>query len=322
MRRAIALSVLLYSVAAHAQAGSSSDALTWIQRIVSAARSLNYSGTFVYQNGNHTETSLLIHMLDGGVERERLEVLDGSPREVVRQDDEVRCFLPDERTVIIDRQARHKLSPARVPEAMGSLTQYYEIRQGKPGRIAGFDAETIILEPKDAFRYGHWLWAERASGLLLKARMVNARGEPIEQFAFTQLKIGGDIDRELLKSRYAQQPIAWQKQSTRSADLAADGGAWLFRGEVAGFKRHDSVMRQIGPSGQEAMHYLFSDGMATISVFIEPVASTERARSGHFRNGGTNVFRTVQGSRLITAVGEVPLETLRIIATGVEPKTH
>lgn len=321
MRCSVALAALLCSVALQARADAPTDAVTWLQRIVSASQKLNYAGTFVYQNGKHAETSRVIHVVDGAVERERLEVLDGSPREVVRQDDEVRCFLPEERTVIIDRQARHKLLPARMPEALANLPQYYEIRSGKPGRVAGFDAQMIILEPKDKFRFGHWLWAERSSGLLLKARMVNGRGEPMEQFAFTQLQIGGNIDRDALQSRFVHQAADWQQHNSQSSEVIPDNGDWVFRGEVPGFKRNAGVRRQIGPGARDTIHYLFSDGMATISVFIERMpAGAVAARDSHYRSGATNVVRVVLGEQLVTAVGEVPVDTLRIIAAGIEPR--
>lgn len=321
MRVSATLTALLCSVALQAHADPHADALSWLQRIVSAAQRLNYSGTFVYQNGTHTETSRVIHVLDGSVEREKLEVLDGSPREVVRQDDEVRCFLPEERTVIIDRKARHKLLPARLPEALAGLPQFYDIRTGTLARVAGYDAQVIVLEPKDRLRYGHRLWAESQSGLLLKARMVDSRGEPIEQFAFTQLQIGGSIDREALKPRFVTQAAEWRQQNANSGELVGDSGEWQFRSEVPGFRRSPGVKRQIGTDGRDTIHYLFSDGMATISVFIESMPeSADARRVGHFRNGATNIFRLARGEQLVTAIGEVPLETLRMLATGLEAR--
>lgn len=321
MRVCVALSALLCSVALQARADAPGEALSWLQRIVSAGQKLNYTGTFVYQNGAHTETSRVIHLIDAGVEREKLEVLDGSPREVVRQDDEVRCFLPEERTVIIDRQARHRLLPARLPEALANLPQFYEIRTGKSARVAGYDAQMIVLEPKDRMRYGHKLWAEIQSGLLLKARMVNSQGEPIEQFAFTQLQIGGNIDREALKPRFVTQAADWRQQNSNPGEHVGDNGDWQFRSEVPGFRRSAGVKRQIGSDGRDTIHYLFSDGMATISVFVESMpASDDARRLGHFRNGATNIFRLARGEQLVTAIGEVPIETLRTLAAGMEAR--
>ncbi len=323
MRPAVALSALLCSVTVFAQADTQAQALSWLQRVGSAARALNYAGIFVFQNGKHTETSRVVHVQDDGVEREKLEVLDGSPREVVRQDDEVRCFLPDEKLVIIDRQTRRKLLPARAPEALVDLPRYYTVRLGKPDRIAGFDAEMVILEPKDSFRYGHWLWIERVSGLLLKTRMVNAKGDPMEQFVFTQLQIGGAIDPDALKPRFLHQAAQWRHTSSDSAERMADSSEWNDLGEVPGFKRQSGVRHKVGPGGREAVHFLYSDGMASVSVFIENVPKgSAQLRLGQFRNGATNVFRVERGDRLITAVGEVPIATLQTIASGIQPKVR
>ncbi|MCZ7654832.1 MAG: hypothetical protein M5R42_11940 [Rhodocyclaceae bacterium] len=69
----------------------------------------------------------------------------------------------------------------------GSLNDHYLIRKGDVSRVAGLDSQLIVLEPKDALRYGHHLWAEVNSGLILKARIVDERSETIEQFALNQL---------------------------------------------------------------------------------------------------------------------------------------
>lgn len=292
----------------------------WLGRIVSAAQRLTYSGTFVYESAGRTETSRITHVVDASGEREKLEVLDGSPREVVRNNEEVRCFLPAERMVIIDRQGSRKAFPARLPASFEELTAHYHLRKGDVGRVAGFETQLLVLEPKDNLRYGHMLWADTGSGLLLKARMVNEKNEPIEQFYFTQLQIGGAIPREVLRPRFSEVAAHWHTHDAKTVEPVAEEGRWVFRSEVPGFRRTAGMKRQLQDGAPATMHYVFSDGLAAISVFIEPLAAGAPAPARRmYSTGAVNVYKRVQGDHAVIVVGEVPPRTLRLLGDGIEP---
>lgn len=321
MRRTLALSLLSCALAAPLSAGASGDAMALLGRMATAARTLNFSGTFIYQSGGQSETSRVTHAVDGGVEREKLEVLDGSPREVVRSDNEIQCFLPAEHTVIVERHARKKLLPARLPDSLSSLPQFYGIRIGKPGRVAGFDTQLVVLEPKDDLRYGHLFWVESNSGLLVKAHMVNEQGQPIEQFAFTQLQIGGTFAPDALKSKFSSASGEWRVHDAGMIQSAADDEDWIFRASVPGFERSAGMKRRLKPGAPESTHYVFSDGMASVSIFIEKHSErADKIRRGFFRTGATNVYQRLAGDYAVTALGEVPLRTLKALSEGIEPR--
>ncbi|MDA0236004.1 MAG: siderophore-interacting protein, partial [Proteobacteria bacterium] len=135
-----------------ASAEHPTDPLSWLGRISTAGQRLNYVGTFVYQSGSHVETSRIAHRVDASGEYERLEVLDGSPREIIRRGAEVRCVLPDERTVIIDEAQGRRAFPARLPASPTGLAENYRVRKGELGRVAGLEAQALVLEPKDELR--------------------------------------------------------------------------------------------------------------------------------------------------------------------------
>jgi sigma-E factor negative regulatory protein RseB len=292
----------------------------WLGRIVDAAQRLTYSGTFVYESAGRTETSRITHVVDASGEREKLEVLDGSPREVVRTNDEVRCFLPAERMVIIDRQGSRKAFPARLPASFEELTTYYRLRKGEVGRVAGFETQLLVLEPKDNLRYGHLLWADTSSGLLLKARMVNEKNEAIEQFYFTQLQIGGAISRDVLRPRFSEAAAQWHTHDAKTVEPVAEEGRWVFRSEVPGFRRTAGMKRQLQDGAAPTMHYVFSDGLAAISVFVEPLAAGEPAPANRmYSTGAVNVYKRFAADHALILVGEVPPRTLRLLGDGIEP---
>ena len=184
---AYALALALVSGAVQAQAP---ETLAWLRKMQDAAQKLSYSGTFVYQNGSRSETSRITRFVEAGGDIEKLEVMDGVPREIVRTKDTVRCYLPGARLVKVDRRTERGF-PALLPERISAVAKNYDISQGETRRIAGYDCQAVVLTPKDNLRYGYRLYADSASGMLLRAVTFDASGEQIEQFMFTQLARGG-----------------------------------------------------------------------------------------------------------------------------------
>lgn len=318
MRRGVALVTLLCAQALPLYAQMPQEAVTFLNRAAAAAQQLNYSGTFIYQSGPHSETSRIAHLVDGKVRRERLEVMDGSPREVVRIDDEVKCFLPAERTVIMDRRVGRGF-PALSGEALGDIGNNYRVRLGEIERVAGLESQLLVLEPKDSLRYGHMLWADRNSGLLLRTRTIDEKGGLIEQFAFTQIQIGGALNREALKSRYADSAYDWKRRNAPAVAASAQEAGWEFRMLPAGFKRGASMKRSIKEGNAEALQFVFSDGLAAFSVFIERLSERDsRPKAGFYKQGAVNAYQRISGDYLVTALGDVPPNTLKAIADGLE----
>lgn len=320
MRRALALLAFGGALAAPAYGDQHGDALAWLQKMAAAAQKLNYTGTFTYQSGGSSETSRITHLVDAGGEQEKLEVLDGSPREVVRNNDEIKCFLPEDKVVIVEKRGQYKTFPALLPASVGSLGEYYLIRKGDVSRVAGFDSQLILLDPKDTLRYGRHLWAEINSGLILKARTVSERNETIEQFAFTQLQINVPIDREALKPKFDTEGTAWRIHNVRASQSLSAGSDWLFKAQLPGFKKSAGMRRQASQgSGTETTHFVFTDGLASISLFIEPLAD-QKAEKATYSVGAINVYKRVAGKHLLTVLGEVPMATLMRLGDGMELK--
>lgn len=298
-----------------------SEALGMLSRAVSASEKTSYAGTFVYQSGTNVETSHIAHRVDAaGNSVERLEVLDGSPREVIRVNDEVRCYLPKEKVVIEDRRGSRKTFPSLLPESVGSLTDFYSIKLGPSGRVAGFDANSVVLEPKDGFRYGYMFWIEVRSGLLLKARMVNERGEPIEQFAFAQLKIGEPLSDDDVRSKLAATSTGWKVHSASTTSEQNVDVGWVVKTTVPGFHQVAGVRRSLGPDRPEMVHMVFSDGLAAISVFIEPYRPEDGGFIGPMKHGAVNVHKRRVAGFVVTALGEVPPHSLRRMVDSVEQR--
>lgn len=293
------------------------DPLSWLGRISNAAHKLNYTGTFTYQSGKHVETSRITHLVDTSGEYEKLEALDGSPREVVRNNDEVQCFLPEQKLLIVDQFGARRSFPARLPPSPNALAENYRIRKGEVSRIAGMESQQIILEPRDEMRFGHHFWADVSSGLLLRARLVGEKGDSIEQFVFTEVQIGAPFDKEKVRPRFTRS-ADWKVVNARGNDVRVEDIGWTFRNTIPGFRQVVSVARQARKERGEAYHVVFSDGLAAISVFIEPESGKGAAQSGLSASGSFNIFRRSVADHRITVLGEVPAQALVRIADGVE----
>lgn len=313
--RAVALALVATCGLAQAQTGQTgAEALDLLQRIHQATQRLSYTGTFVYQQGSRSETSRIARIADASGGIERLEVLDGLPREVVRTREGVRCYLPDTQTVKVERASAQREFPSMLPDRLSDLTQHYEIARGGNARIAGFDCESVVLTSRDNLRYGYVLWADVQSGMLLRARTVNEKGATIEQFTFTQLQIG-PVARDKVKPRHVTRNWRIEDSSAAPANLAQAG--WVVHADLPGFRKIGEVRRkrESVPVGQ----IVYSDGLAAVSVFIEPLAEgREAVRTGLSSVGPTHIYTREVANHLVTVVGETPAASVRRIADRVE----
>ena len=291
------------------------EALDWLQRIYRATETLSYTGTFVYQQGNRSETSRISRRAGAAGGVEKLEVLDGTPREILRTRDEVRCYLPESRTIKVDRRSDPRAFPAMLPEQVGGLAEYYDISLGGTRRIAGYDCQAIHLRPRDDLRYGYTLWADKRTAMLLKAQTFNREGDLVEQFSFAQLEIG-NVPRSRLRPPASAREWRVEQAGVSPADLGRSG--WRVGAELPGFRKIVEVqrmMRDARPVGQ----IVYSDGIAAVSIFIEPMSGrAERAQIGLAGMGAVNVYTREVADHLVTVVGEAPAASVQRIGNTVE----
>jgi len=313
--RALALALALGCGLAQAQ--STPEALALLARINQATQKLSYTGTFVYQQGNRTEISRISRIADATGGMEKLEVLDGVPREVVRTRDGVRCYLPASQTVKVERVASHRDFPAILPDQLGDLQQYYVASRGEPARIAGFDCVSVLLTPRDDLRYGYVLWADANTGMLMRARTVNDKGETLEQFTFTHLQIG-PVARDKVRSKHAGRN--WRIEEGAATPVNLSEAGWLVNPDLPGFRKIDEVRRKLRES-QMVGQVVYSDGLAAISIFIEPLAEGRGTmRTGMSNLGAIHIYTREVENHLVTVVGETPAASVRRIADRVEFK--
>jgi sigma-E factor negative regulatory protein RseB len=291
-------------------------AVQWLQRIYSATQKLSYTGTFVYQHDNQVETSRITRIVDASGPVERLEALDGVPREIIRSGDQVVCYLPATHTVRIDKQSGRSPFPLILPDQIKELSESYTIHKGELERVAGYDCQMILLKPKDNLRYGQKICADVASGMLLKAHIFSEKRRLVEAFAFTQLQIGGSIDRDKVKTRFATNGKDWHVENAEATEVHLAESGWSVKSQPPGFRKITEMTRTL--NGRPGVgHIVFSDGLAAVSVFIEP-AGAAVPHMGLSRRGAINIYTRPIGDHWVTVVGEAPATSVKLIADAVE----
>lgn len=313
--RGVTLAVLLGGLVPAAVAA---DPVKLLARMHQAAHSLDYDGTFVYQRGDQLESLRILHRSGNGGMRERLISLTGAPREIIRTDSEVRCYLPDQNAVMIEhRRADRRNFPAFLPESISTLGNYYRLKRGRDARVAGHRTQSVTIMPRDPYRYGYQLWADQATGLLLKASVLDEQGATIEQYMFTQISIGRPIPESELQAQNPGRSLV----ARNSADdvLSAATGEWQAERLPDGFVLTARMLRKLPAPHQPVEHLVYSDGLGVVSVFIEPARTDNKhpLLSGVSQMGAVHVFGKLIGDHQVTAIGEVPARTVGMIGESV-----
>ncbi len=299
---------------------NSPEALAMLEKMSEASRKANYSGTFMFQHGGQVETSRIAHFVNpaGGV-LERLETLDGPAREVIRSNDQVTCYLPGSKTVLIDPRGSRQF-PVRV-EQIQEIAQHYRVVQGGLDRVAGHECRWVALIPRDSLRYTRRFCAETGSGLPLRARTTDDKDTTLEAFAFSTLSLGGSFRRELVQSRYAAISTKQSWRVDRSALTAGDSGdsGWIVQNQPAGFRKLMELRRSMSGKKGTVSHLVFSDGLAAVSIFIEPGAAPDRKQILRHQ-GAVHIYSRAISGHTVTVLGETPAETVMQFARALEPR--
>lgn len=298
-----------------------SETEAMLARMQRAAQSLDYDGTFVYQNGDRIESFRIVHRGTGaGGARERLISLSGAPREIIRNDREVRCYLPDDKTLLIEpRRPGARNFPSLLPESFAALNVYYRFRSGWRERVAGRQVHVIAIRPRDGYRFGYRLWTDDDTGLLLKAQLIDNEGKMIEQYLFTQIAIGKAIADADLK------PQSPENNATRHASetpVVPGESRWAVAHLPSGYLLTARSVRRLSEKREPAEQLVYSDGLAVVSVFVEPAgaAGAPAALAGPAQMGAVHAYGKIVDGYQITVVGEVPAATVSLIGQSVAPR--
>ncbi len=316
------LSLLYAGTVVSSENPGQTEARAWLEKMSSAVRKYSYDGVFIYLHGSQVQTVRIIHSVEGGKERERMVLLNGVPREVLRSNDKITYIIPKNRSLVLERRRDHPQTgfPLISPKRIDKLVTCYDISLDGRDRVAGRDAQRLTIEPKDQLRYGYQLWLDMETGLLLKTVLLNKQNLS-EQFMFTTLRFLDTVPPALLEPQVQGNEFVFFKD--RSGD---EGGVktttpWHSSGLPFGFEL--STHRRYSAAGSHGYmeQLVFSDGLSSVSVFIEPLKSKQVPLRGRSSLGVVNAFGTTHDDFQVIALGEVPPATVQQIATSIQRHT-
>ena len=290
-----------------------------LKTLAFAAHYNDYSGVYVHQSGGRVGMSRITHVSDKDGEHERREELDGGKREIIRSNDQVWLFADGHRVKVEMRRIRPAF-PALLPEQIATLKENYAVTREEDDEVAGYHAQAFVFQPRDNLRYSRKMWADSTTGLLLKAVVMDERGYVIEQYAFMELNINGNIDRSwIVREKSPAEEPSRQLHPTPppKAESLAEHCDWQVDALPVGFKKILEMRRPFRENKEPVIHLVFSDGLAGISVFIEKADGKTQHRSGLVEQGEVHIYSRSVGDSLVTVVGEVPAKTVIQIADSV-----
>jgi sigma-E factor negative regulatory protein RseB len=306
-------SLLLFALlGSHAAAQEARD---WLDRMSRAVDELNYRGTFVHVLDGTAETLHIVHRSADGQSGERILSLDGAGREIVRQGANVQGIFPDRRIVLFE--TRSDVSPlvSALPSDTASLEPHYEMTLGGSARVADRAVQVLDIKPRDEFRYGYVLWLDQETAMPLQSQLIDDQGGIVEQILFSEIEIPADIRPDELEPTLDTTGFTMLR-AAESSPLAAEI-PWRAAAVPGGFRLSAATQSPIAGSDTLVEHLVYSDGLATVSVFIEDPATKAEVHEGFSNVGSTNAYSTTLRGRKVTAIGEVPRRTVRTIASSL-----
>ena len=307
-----------------ATAAAADEPAKWLERMNKALTTLNYDGTYSHWHGGRVETLRIIHRVQDGKVSERLVSLDGSGREFIRTGGDVTCYFPDQRRVVVEPRPSEESLFGIFPALTGQTASSYEIKDGARTRISGRATREIVVNPKDEFRYGYRLWIDESTAMPVKTQLCDAHGNVIEQVVFSSLTRKSHIPDSAFKPDVATDGFQWVRTELPATkeNVASQSIVWDTLKMPPGFKMRARSSQVLPGSSGPVDHVVLTDGMASVSVFVEsqPKALPGQQISGAEAAtvGSSSVYTTVGDGRKVTAVGEVPLATVRAIADSFQ----
>ncbi len=295
----------------------------WLKRVHEAAINTTYIGTFVVSSGGVMSSAKIWRVCKVDQQVERVETLTGPPRSIFRHNDKVVTFLPDLK--VVRREQRDSLGtfPDLLQSADTRIADFYKLRQDGVERVAGVDADVIVLAPRDSLRFGYRIWVERKTGLVVKLQTLDTAGKVLEQAAFSELQLDAPVKMDKL-IQMMDKVKGYRVEKPVLEKVASGDEGWALKEPVAGFTPAICYRRPVtaanpAVSADEApLQWIFSDGLASVSIFIEPFDQQRHGKESSLSLGATHTMTKQLDGHWITVMGEVPMTTLQLFANRLE----
>ena len=282
-----------------------------------AVQTTSYAGTVIRSKGGETETLKIVHSIADGVVSDKMTVQEGNGLEIIRIGDKVRCILPDKKTVLEESWNNQTTLFSALPSSDVQNGNEYDLAIVRADRVAGRKAVLLAIRPHDEFRYGHRLWLDRETAFPLKTELLGGDGSLLEQVKFADINLESSISPEALKPSVNLDGFAYRSQATKPVRVSVMAD-WVCEDLPVGFRVISTKTEQLAGTELPVTHILYSDGLATVSVFIARAHKKKISRRSSV--GGSNAYSLRLDDFQITVIGAVPAATVEIIAKSMRQR--
>jgi len=301
----------------------------WLDRMAEAVEILNYQGTLVYMRPGKAETFRVFHRVVDGIATERLVAMDGDGAEIIRTPAEVMCIFPALQKVVVDKRGgkaagQNPLS-AKLPVYSSSMDAHYQLRLEPDVRLLGRSALVISIKPKDGFRYEHRIWLDEQTAMPLKTQLIgDDENMPVEELFFTTIALTDLVAAEMVSPSLNTEGYAWVRHEAhpQQESAPADQVEWMATNLPGGFMLTMTTLEYIEQLKEPRVHLVYSDGLASVSVFVDDGVPMSEQAEGLTTMGAANAYSLMVDGLLVTAVGEVPAQTVHQIAISMQLQSH
>lgn len=310
---AVVIAALALAGVAHAQDGLPGE---WLDKMARAVQTASYEGTVIRIQNDKVEALKVVHVVTDGVVREKVIVQEGNGLEIIRNGNEVQCILPDKKSVLVEEWNDQSALFSSLPSGDIRFGSEYDVSIVREERIAGRKTVLLAIRPHDEYRFGHRIWLDIETGFPLQTKLIAQDGKPIEQVRFADIELGGDIQASAFAPSMSIENFRWFSQPKRKVTHVVNS-PWHSELLPSGFRVVSTHEEKLSGRDTVVTHILYSDGLANVSVFIEPASDRKIARQSSV--GSSSSYSVETDGFRVTAVGEVPATTVEKIATSMRP---
>ena len=289
----------------------------WLDRMSAAVQKTSYAGTVIRTKGGKSEALKVVHSISDGVISDKMTVQEGNGLEIIRTGNEVHCILPDKKSVLVETWNNQTTLFSALPSSDVQHGHEYDLSLVREDRVAGRKAVLLAIRPHDEYRYGHRLWLDRKTGFPLKTELLDGDGSLLEQVKFADINLQANISPEALSPSFNLENFTWHAGTAKRVEVEVETD-WVCYDLPAGFRVISTKTEQLAGTEIPLTHIFYSDGLATVSVFIAQVQKKKIARRSNV--GGSNAYSLQFDDYQITVVGAVPAATVEKIARSMRQR--
>ncbi len=321
MFHSISLSIAVEKTVVLSSMESNVQLSDWLLRWHEASKRRAYAGTFVVSTPQTMSSAKIWHVCDGQQQLERVDALTGPARTTIRRNDDVVTFIPESKLSVTEKRESLNTFPAILQSTSPTLAEHYTLKQPPSGdRVAGFEVDVVDVQARDEFRFGYRVWSEKKTGLILKLQTLDAQGRILEQVAFSELQLDAPVkSSDLLRAM--RQRAGYQSHKIDLTRTSPQAQGWRLKHTVPGFSTVACHLRSPLPTREaesSTLQWVLSDGLASVSAFIENFDPSQHTQEGQMSTGSTHSLSRRYHQHWVTWVGEVPFKTLARFATALE----